>query len=155
MMKLLCAALTLVLSVSHLFSCASSNQPAAPPPKMVGGNTITLPGTEWVLTDFAGTPALSGGKVTLAFAEGGRVAGNGSCNRFTGSAVITGDTLKLGPLASTRMACADNDVSRQEDTYLKALGAATRYAYQEPYLLIYAEGFDKPLRFTRAAASHP
>ncbi len=47
----------------------------------------------------------------------------------------------MGPLASTRMACIDNNVSKQEDTYLKALGAATRYAYQDPYLLIYAEGF--------------
>ena len=96
-----------------------------------------------------------GGKATLAFPEAGRVAGNGSCNRFTGSVVISGDTLKMGPPASTRMACVDNDVSKQEDAYFKALNAATRYAYQDPYLLIYAEGFDKPLRFTRAASSHP
>ena len=48
-----------------------------------------------------------------------------------------------------------NNVSAQEDSYLKALGAATRYAYQDPYLLIYAEGYDKPLRFTRAAANNP
>jgi heat shock protein HslJ len=116
---------------------------------------ISLPGSEWRLVDLAGTPAIPDSKATLAFPEAGRVAGNGSCNRFTGSLAISGDTLKIGALASTRMACMANNVSAQEDSYLKALGAATRYAYQDPYLLIYAEGYDKPLRFTRAAANNP
>ncbi len=154
-MKLLSVVLFFGLMVPFLSSCASSNKTTANPPKTAAATQISLPGTEWVLTDLAGTPALPGGKATLAFPEAGRVAGNGSCNRFTGSVVISGDTLKMGPLASTRMACIDNDVSKQEDAYFKALNAATRYAYQDPYLLIYAEGFDKPLRFTRAASSHP
>jgi heat shock protein HslJ len=153
--KLLSVVLFFGLTAPFLSSCASSNKTTANPPKTAVATQISLPGTEWVLTDLAGTPALPGGKATLAFPEAGRVAGNGSCNRFTGSVVISGDTLKMGPPASTRMACVDNDVSKQEDAYFKALNAATRYAYQDPYLLIYAEGFDKPLRFTRAASSHP
>jgi len=153
--KLLSVVLFFGLMASFLSSCASSNKTTANPPKTAAATQVSLPGTEWMLTDLAGTPALPGGKATLAFPEAGRVAGNGSCNRFTGSVVISGDTLKMGPLASTRMACVDNDVSKQEDAYFKALNAATRYAYQDPYLLIYAEGFDKPLRFTRAASSHP
>jgi heat shock protein HslJ len=108
-----------------------------------------------VLADLAGTPALPGGKATLSFLDGGRVAGNGSCNRFTGSVTITDDKLKMGTLASTRMACVDADVSKQEDTYFKALNAATRYAYQDPDLLIYPDGFDKPLRFKRASSNRP
>jgi heat shock protein HslJ len=136
-------------------SCASENKPATATAKTAATQQISLSGTEWVLTDLAGTLALPGGKATLGFPEAGRVAGNGSCNRFTGAVTITGDSLKMGPLASTRMACMDNGVSQQEDTYFKALNAATHYAYQDPYLLIYAEGFDKPLRFTRAPASHP
>lgn len=154
-MKLLSVVLFFGLMAPFLSSCASSNKTTANPPKTAAATQVSLPGTEWMLTDLAGTPALPGGKATLAFPEAGRVAGNGSCNRFTGSVVISGDTLKMGPLASTRMACVDNDVSKQEDAYFKALNAATRYAYQDPYLLIYAEGFDKPLRFTRAASSHP
>lgn len=63
--------------------------------------------------------------------------------------------MKMGPLASTRMACVDESVSKQEDAYLKALGAATRYSYQDPNLLIYCDGYDKPLRFVRAAPSQP
>jgi heat shock protein HslJ len=148
-----CVGLVVVCLNLLLCSCASSNKTTANPPKSSGGTQISLAGTEWVLTDLAGTPALPGGKATLAFPEAGRVAGNGSCNRFTGSMTITGDQLKMGPLASTRMACMDDAVSQQEDKYLKALGGASRYSYQDPYLLIYAEGFDKPLRFTRASGN--
>ncbi len=153
-MRVLSASLLFGLTALLLCSCASSNEPAANPPKSAGDAQISLPGTEWVLVDLAGTPALPGGKATLAFPEAGRVAGNASCNRFTGSVEITGNHLKMGPLASTRMACVDADVSKQEDTYLKALNGATRYAYQDPYLLIYCDGFEKPLRFTRDTASH-
>jgi heat shock protein HslJ len=44
-------------------------------------------------------------RATLAFPEAGKVAGNGSCNRFTGAAELNGRAIKLGPLASTKMAC--------------------------------------------------
>jgi heat shock protein HslJ len=93
--------------------------------------------------------------MVLMKAEAGHAAGNGSCNRFTGSVEITGTTIKFGPLASTRMACMNNDVSSQEDRYLKALGVAKRYSVENGDLLIYCEGYDKPLRFSRAAAARP
>jgi heat shock protein HslJ len=146
--KLHAASLLLSLTALLFSSCASSSKPKASTPKTTA--TLSLPGTEWVLIDLAGTPVLPGGKATLVFLGVGRVAGNASCNRFTGTMLITGDEINMGPLATTRMACTDEDISRQEDTYLKALGAATRYSYQDPYLIIYVEGFDRPLRFTRA-----
>jgi heat shock protein HslJ len=145
--KLSPASLWLVLAAILLCSCAASNKPTAGTPK---ANQRDLPGTDWILADLAGIPALPGGKATLSFPDVGRVAGNASCNRFTGTMLVTGNAIKMGPLATTRMACADNDVNRQEDIYLKALGAAVRYSYDGPDLLIYAEGYEKPLRFTRA-----
>lgn len=154
-MRQLVVFLSLGLAGLQLASCASSKKPTANPPNPGATSRVSLPGTQWVLADLAGTPVLAGGKATLVFPEVGRVAGNGSCNRFSGTVVIGGDTLKMGPLASTRMACIDTDVSQQEDSYLKALGAAIRYAYQEPYLLIYAQGYDKPLRFTLLSPAHP
>ena len=36
-----------------------------------------------------------------------RVSGSGGCNRITGSYQRTGADLKIGPVASTRMACID------------------------------------------------
>lgn len=108
-----------------------------------------------LLADLNGTPPLPKVQATLSFFEAGRVAGNGSCNRFTGTVTISADALKVGPLASTRMACLNDNVGAQEDKYLKALGAATRYAWQDPYLVIHCDGYDKPLRFTRLPATKP
>jgi heat shock protein HslJ len=128
-------------STSHNSESTKSAPSAAP---------FSLAGTEWILQDLAGTPAVADSKATLAFPEMGRAAGNASCNRFTGSVEIGSGTIKFGQLASTRMACMNETVNAQETNYLKALGAATRYAWQDPYLLIYCEGYDKPLRFTRS-----
>ena len=145
-MKLSLACLWFAVATLLLHSCGASIKPAATPPK----TTFNLPGTDWILADLAGIPALPGGKATLTFPDVGRVAGNASCNRFSGTMLVTGNAIKMGPLAMTRMACADNDINRQEDIYMKALGAAVRYSYEDPDLLIYAEGYEKPLRFTRA-----
>jgi heat shock protein HslJ len=148
-----------IFSVSVLFAvcsvagCSSGHKPAEPK-KVSSPVTISLLGSEWILHDLADTPALPNITATLAFPEAGRAAGNGSCNRFTGSVEISGSTIKFGPLASTRMACIDNAVSSQEATYLKALVAATRYEWQDPYLLIFCDGFPKPLRFTPAPTTH-
>jgi heat shock protein HslJ len=146
-----------VLTVAILAaSCSSTHKPATASQAPTSPPTpLALPGSEWLLADLNGTPPLPKVQATLSFLEAGRVAGNGSCNRFTGSVAVSGDTLKIGPLASTRMACLNDNVGAQEDKYLKALGAATRYAWQDPYLVLYCDGYNKPLRFTRLPASRP
>jgi heat shock protein HslJ len=132
---------------------ASSGAATAPPAKVdaSAAMTMNLVGTEWRLEDLGGAGVIDSSQATLAFPEAGRVAGNGSCNRFMGQATIAGSTLKLGPLAGTRMACASEAVSNQEMKYLKALEGATRYEWKDPDLLIYCDGLDKPLRFTKVA----
>lgn len=145
-----------VAAVSVLFvtACGSTHNPTGNPSKPTSA-PVSLTGTEWTLQDLAGTPALANVKATLTFPESGRATGNASCNRFTGSVEVSGETIKFGALASTRMACADNAVSTQETEYLKALGAAKRFEWKEPTLLIYAEGYGKPLRFTRVTTAKP
>jgi heat shock protein HslJ len=117
----------------------SKSAPAAP---------FSLTGSEWLLEDLAGSGVMDGIQATLTFPEARKIAGNGSCNRFFGSAEISGDTIKLGPLASTRMACPEAVMNR-EMKYLAALQAAERFEWKDPYLLIYCKGFEKPLRFRR------
>ena len=112
---------------------------------------FSLSGSEWLLEDLGGSGVLDHVQVTLTLPEAGKVAGNGSCNRFFGAAEIHGDAIKLGPLGSTRMACPEA-VMNQETKYLEALQAAERFEWKDPYLLIYCKGFAKPLRFTRMAA---
>ena len=145
MKTLSCCAILLALLVAGCPSAEKKPTKAGTP-----AAAFTLLGTAWMLTDLAGTTVIGNSKASLAFPEAGRVAGNGSCNRFTGSITISGDTLRLGALASTRMACMDGGVSAQEDAYLKALQAANRWEYRDPDLLIYSSGYDKPLRFSRA-----
>ena len=108
-----------------------------------------LPGTSWVLEEIGGTPVAQRGRATLEFAESGRASGHGSCNRFSGLATMVGDSLALGPLMSTKMACVEDALTNQETRYLDLLGSARRYAVSADTLRIYgADG--GVLRFTRA-----
>jgi heat shock protein HslJ len=107
---------------------------------------LIAPGSEWLLVDLAGAAVVTNSEATLSFLDSGKAAG------FMGTVTISGNTLKLSPLATTMMAGVDPKLGTQETTYLKALGAASRYEWQAPYLRIYCDGFDKPLRFTRAAS---
>jgi putative lipoprotein len=120
----------------------------------VGGAADSPPaelwGTAWRLADMGGASVLDGAEATLEFPERGKIAGKGSCNRFFGTAEITGDGLKLGPLGATRMACPE-PVMAQEGRYLKALAGAERYSVEGDVLQIYLEGTDRPLRFTPIA----
>jgi heat shock protein HslJ len=115
---------------------------------------FSLTGSEWLLEDLGGSGVIDNAQATLSFPEAGKVAGRGSCNRFFGPAQVSGDAVKMGPLGSTRMACAEA-VMNQETKYLNALQAAERFEWKDLYLLIYCKGLEKPLRFTRMTAEKP
>jgi heat shock protein HslJ len=140
----------IVLAVGGACGCSSTRNAKVGNP-VAAKQPASLAGTQWVLRDIAGRPALEKPEATLVFPEAGNAAGNGSCNRFSGSVTISGTSIKFGPLASTRMACMTNGIGDQEDRYLKALDAAMRYELRGEKLLIYFEGSDKPLAFSRAA----
>ena len=116
-------------------------QPAAP---------AYLNGTRWSLEDLGGKPVIAGSRATLTFLEAGKVEGNGSCNRFAGSAETNGAKIKVGPLAATRMMC-EPDASNQETEYLKALEGAQRFEVRGGRLYLFVNGTEKPLVFHRAS----
>jgi heat shock protein HslJ len=132
----------LVLQVSSIKEAKAAARPAS----------FSLAGSAWLLKDLSGGAVINNSHATLKFPEAGKIAGNGSCNQFFGSVEIHGDTIKVGPLASTRMACADQAAMHQEAKYLEALQAVERFEWKDPYLLMYCKGIDKPLRFTRIPA---
>lgn len=132
-----------VLEITSIREVKDSGQPAD-----ATADGFSLPGSEWLLEDLAGGGVLDQVQATLTFLEAGKVGGNGSCNRFFGTAEIHGENIKFGPLGATRMACPE-PVMNQETKYLRALQAAERFAWKDPYLAIYCKGFEKPLRFTR------
>jgi heat shock protein HslJ len=57
----------------------------------------------------------------------GRVSGSGGCNRVSGSFTRTGVALKIGQLASTRMACAEPARGASEAQFLAALQSTASY----------------------------
>jgi heat shock protein HslJ len=80
----------------------------------------SLVGSEWLLEDLGGLGVIDNIQATLTFPEASKVAGNASCNRFFSPAEMSGDAIKLGPLASSRMMCPEA-VMNQEMKYMNAL----------------------------------
>ena len=127
----------LAISLS-LAACAG--QPAAP----------SLTGTEWRLEALGDSAVMERSQATLTFPEAGRVAGNGSCNRFFGSVRITQGHIGFDQMGSTKMACM-GPANEQEARYLAALQKAERYELQGRTLLIHVNGMAQPLRFAQTA----
>ncbi len=107
-----------------------------------------LPGTAWRLEDLGGAGVLDKVEATLEFTEGGKIAGRGSCNSFSGTAEESGTTIKIGPVAATLMACPEA-VMTQEKSYFEALRNAERFTMDGTTLQIFYKGNEKPLRFVR------
>jgi heat shock protein HslJ len=77
----------------------------------------------------APNPILPGTTVTAMFDDAaGTVSGNGGCNTYTGQLDTSAGGIRIGPLASTAMACAE-DVMGQEASFLAALEATTAYEW--------------------------
>jgi heat shock protein HslJ len=141
-----------ILSVSSIGELSAKSAQGSRPGQTT--EAFNLTGSEWLLTDLGGSGVIDKVQATLALPDSRKVAGHGSCNRFFGPAEIRGEVLKLGPFGATRMACPEV-VMNQETKYLKALQAAERFEWKDPYLLLHCKGFEKPLRFTRKGATTP
>jgi len=146
MVKVSCLAVVVCAILGGCMADKKPTQAAASP------TAVNLTGTQWSLEELGGKAVIANSLATLTFPEAGKVAGNGSCNRFTGLAEIDGGAIKLGPLASTRMMC-EGEVFTQEAAYLKALEGAQRFEVKEGKLYLYVSGAEKALVFR--AASRP
>ena len=147
--KLSCLAVVVSTVWSGCTADKKPSQAAAPPAAEPPGADMDrgLAGTKWSLEEIGGKPVMADSRASLDFPTNPGVAGNGSCNRFTGSVEITGSTLKFGPLAATRMMCGP-DSTRQESEYLKALADVDRYEIRNRLMLyLYMKNSDQPLKF--------
>lgn len=104
-------------------------------------DTNNLIGTNWQLTTITSgdteTPAIAGSRVILQLNEDNQVAGSGGCNTYGGSYTIEGDAITFAEIVSTLMACADDSLSEQEQTYFAALQSATTYELSGDQLIIH------------------
>jgi heat shock protein HslJ len=128
------------------------------PPLIAAEETLAnqLHNTEWILEDLNGTGVIDNLQTTIMFEAGGdRINGNGGCNRYFSNidfdeegATATSQAVSLGMVGSTMMACPEA-LMDQEGRYFQALQTAQRIELDGPYLYIYSEGQEQPMRFTQ------
>jgi heat shock protein HslJ len=109
----------------------------------------TLAG-KWLAEDIDGGGVIDRLQTTLEIRDDGIVTGTGGCNRYAGSATISGDTIKFLPMASTRMACS-TAAMRQEGKFHSTLERVMTWRIdqvQRKLLLLDRQGFDL-MRFSK------
>jgi putative lipoprotein len=119
-----------------------------PPPQV----DAPLEGTTWEVVEIRGvpTPPESQPVPFLLVRSGiGEVAGNTGCNAFNGPYRATGNELIMGPLASTRRACALPAVSDFETIMFAAMEDAQFYVIRLNELFLY-EGSEPIMRLRRS-----
>jgi heat shock protein HslJ len=93
-----------------------------------GGSTngaASLEG-EWRLLTMNDAPLLPDSTITLTF-EGEKLSGYSGCNSYGGPYTQTGSNLRVGMVAMTLMACLDDDVMQQEQTYAEVLSNVAKF----------------------------
>lgn len=110
-----------VLLVSATAACATNTTAAG----------AQLGGTDWRLTEIGGRAA-EPSDVTrrpwLRFAvDSSRMNGHLGCNRGGSPFTVNGDEIRFGPMMSTRMACIDEAMNRQETALGEALQKTDRF----------------------------
>jgi heat shock protein HslJ len=125
-----------------LWACATP----APPLEVAGLWRIDQARTE---------PLLDRSRARLSFGRDGMLTGHTSCNTLRASYTLEGDKLKIGPIITTRMACAQ-PLMEQEDRVLSALEIAATARVRPDGLLELREADGRGvLRATRFAAGEP
>ncbi len=87
---------------------------------------------DWVVTTIAvGVDAVASSDtmnvITASFDASGQLSGFDGCNDYSATYEVDGSSLSVGPVASTMMACADEDTSSLAAAYSIALQGATEW----------------------------
>ena len=103
---------------------------------------VTLAYTEWTLVELDGEPVeIAADELAPSLVldlEEARVTGSGGINRLTGHFALSGDELRFGPLATTRMAGPESAMQR-EAALLAALERVTSYTLDGQTLTLLAD----------------
>ncbi len=100
-----------------------------------GGDPETLlTGGEWVAEDIGGT-LIDRSRATLDFGVDGRLAGRASCNAYTTTYKLTGESLTIGATATTTMSCAPS-LMEQEQRFLDILQRVQRFDIDDTGALV-------------------
>ena len=118
--------IVLMLALLAITSCANSTE--------VNMTEFDLADTEWWVEDIDGKGVIDMSHTTLQFMEQGGVAGDTGCNRYRGSAEISGTSISFGPMAGTRKACAPS-LMDQEMKFYQAIAKVVSWEVADTGLL--------------------
>lgn len=113
--------LTLIFTLITISSCGNSKNTY----QMKKLPSETLQG-EFVIKSINNS-VVSKSDLTVYFNENeSTISGFSGCNQFTGKFILNSNTIKIGPLASTRMLCSE-EKNEVETSLLKALSEVTSF----------------------------
>jgi heat shock protein HslJ len=105
-------------------------------------------GTDWVLVELDGEPAVDRVQSTIRFQGNDRIAGWGGCNRYFANFRSGRNFFKVGPIGSTRRICPPV-VMAQEVRFFNALQKSSSIRMEDDQLVIESEVTREPLKFGR------
>lgn len=129
--------------VPDLIAANVTTRPVGQMPEQRGGSQgrehrSLLSGKRWILSAM-GERRVSADKPYIEFdGEQHRISGDSGCNRFFGSVQITGASVKISQLGSTKRACLSADANRLENEFLQTLEKATRFSVESNELRLFA-----------------
>lgn len=117
----------------------NKEQPDSAPP-VLGG--------PWFVEYIGDRPVVDRSPANFLFGENGQASGSASCNSFTGSYEISGDSLKFGLLATTRRACIEA-LDEQEQRFLATVPNVAQWAIEYGLLVLSDEKGQELFRAAR------
>jgi len=91
--------------------------------------------TIWLAEDIEGRGVIDFAQSTIRIAADGKVTGRGACNNYFGVATVEGNSIALGKLGSTFMACAPA-IMDQEQKLFSALAKAASFRIEDGKLYL-------------------
>jgi heat shock protein HslJ len=107
-----------------------------------------LAGSTWRPSFMSASELPAGHHMLVEFKPGGEISGNGGCNHFFGPYTISGNAIRIGPLASTRKGCPG--LIRVEAAFFAALEAANTFRQDGATLVLFDAAGTELARFEPA-----
>ena len=133
------AALALLLAVA-LAGCGGDDESESGPPSFVG--------VPWVLSSGLDVEGWETVRPSATFSDD-TVGGSTGCNRFTAPYSAGSDTMEIGVVASTQMACVP-PADAVERAYVDALGRVAEWRQEDAELVLLDDTGSELLRFAEA-----
>ena len=105
----------------------------------------SLKGTEWTLVSGVAAPPDA---VPIVKFDGGLATGFAGCNYYEGDYALDGDSIEIGGIASSAMACPRPEMETEE-TYLSVYAEVDGWSIEDSELVLSADG-DEVLRYAAA-----